>query len=352
MTEYALKVGVITAVLLGLNASKSITGKRLEFFRESGSGWDINAYFLALNITSTFEHTLQMILAAGVAFWLRDSAASGASTLVNYLMLMWLVVSWSFLIPLLVPANNSVLAVGFFMAFFGLLFSGGLEPVTYETIYDNDVAAVFCGIISVTRYFIEGMAVQEQRALPQQSGFTVESTSVNFPIDILGSFHLVGMAQNDSSVVRQTFNGWYWGVLPAIWVGLTIRFLAGGVLHISERSKQAKRSLWSEVKKRPVWRNRASRFCFGYVIVLIAMFLGAVVFIQLDYGSTGVRARPNSTQEAEFLADEILGENFPNDTLPSFLGEEGDEEDPDIDEVVSVNGTDIDQVDIVNGTAF
>ena len=37
--EFALKIGVITAVLLGLTAAKSLTSKRLEFFRESGSGW-------------------------------------------------------------------------------------------------------------------------------------------------------------------------------------------------------------------------------------------------------------------------------------------------------------------------
>lgn len=37
--EFALKIGVITSVLLGLTAAKALTGKRLEFFRESGSGW-------------------------------------------------------------------------------------------------------------------------------------------------------------------------------------------------------------------------------------------------------------------------------------------------------------------------
>ncbi len=37
--EFALKIGVITSVLLGLTAAKALTAKRLEFFRESGSGW-------------------------------------------------------------------------------------------------------------------------------------------------------------------------------------------------------------------------------------------------------------------------------------------------------------------------
>lgn len=42
LIEFGLKVGVITSVLLSLTAAKAFTSKRLEFFRESGSGWDIN----------------------------------------------------------------------------------------------------------------------------------------------------------------------------------------------------------------------------------------------------------------------------------------------------------------------
>lgn len=39
LLEFSLKVGVITSVLLGLTAAKTLTSKRLEFFREAGSGW-------------------------------------------------------------------------------------------------------------------------------------------------------------------------------------------------------------------------------------------------------------------------------------------------------------------------
>jgi hypothetical protein len=139
---------------------------------------DINAYFLALNLTSTFEHTVQMALAAGCAFWLRNSFSVWYAYQVQFLMLMWTTVSWSLLIPLLVPANNTVLAVGFFMAFFGLLFSGAIDPVTYRAIYDDgkSATAVFSGIVSVTRFFIEGITVEELRCLPPQSGYTVEPT--------------------------------------------------------------------------------------------------------------------------------------------------------------------------------
>lgn len=44
--EFALKIGVITSVLLGLTAAKVLTAKRLEFFRESGSGWSKYPVFL------------------------------------------------------------------------------------------------------------------------------------------------------------------------------------------------------------------------------------------------------------------------------------------------------------------
>jgi uncharacterized membrane protein YidH (DUF202 family) len=57
------------------------------------------------------------------------------------------------------------------------------------------------------------------------------------------------LAQNDPNVVERTFQGWYWGVLPAFMVGLTIRVLAGGLIHVSDRSKQAKRSLSRELPK-------------------------------------------------------------------------------------------------------
>lgn len=43
--EFSLKIGVITSVLLGLTAAKALTSKRLEFFRESGSGWSKSSQY-------------------------------------------------------------------------------------------------------------------------------------------------------------------------------------------------------------------------------------------------------------------------------------------------------------------
>lgn len=318
MIEYALKVGVIAAVLLGLAAAKAVTGKRLEFFRESASGWSVGAYFMALNITSTFEHAIQMVLCAMVAYWLRDSVANYIATLTNYIMLMWLVVSWALFIPLLVPPGNAVLAVGFFMAFFGLLFSGGLDPITYEDIYNSEIAAILCGFISPTRYFIEGVAVQEQRAMPVQSGYTVNSTSVNFPVEFVGGFTLVGLAQNDSSVVQHSYNGWQWYILPALFVGLTVRLMALGALHLFDRPKQNRKGLFYEMRQRPSFRNRISLNVYGFLVVLAGMFYVSIIFINLDYGSDGIMDVPQNEEEMEDFANMVLQDAFPdsNVTVP------------------------------------
>lgn len=282
---------------------------------------DINAYFLAVNITSTMEHVLQMVLAAGCAYWIRDSVTPWYTFQVQFIMLMWMTVSWSLLIPLLVPANNTVLAVGFFMAFFGLLFSGAVDPVKYRDIYDegNGAMALFAGIFSVTRYFIEGMTVQEQRCLPSQSGFSVEPTSVNFPVDLVGSFHLVGLAQNDLSVVQHSCHGWYWSVLPAFLVGFSLRVLAAGVIHVSDRSRQNKRSLWFDLKTRPLSQNKTFRVVACFVVLVLVLFAVTCWVILTPTGDTGIFDAPTTEEEALALANMTIEEILPGFELPDGL---------------------------------
>lgn len=132
-----MKSGVVIAVLVGLTATKIITEKRVEFFREAGSGYDINAYFFAVNIIATFEHSMQVLAASIFALWLRNSIAVWYSFFVNYLLLAWLCVSWALFFPLIVPQKSVVLVTGFFMTFTALLFSGGIEPVTYNGMFDR-----------------------------------------------------------------------------------------------------------------------------------------------------------------------------------------------------------------------
>jgi len=135
LCRFGLKIGVITSILVGLSAAKSITNKRLEFFREAGSGYDVNAYYLSVNIISTIEHSTQMFIAGVCTAWIRASASAWYLYCVQFIMLGWLSVSWALFLPLLVSPANVVLVVGFFMAFFGLLLGGTESPVLYSGMY-------------------------------------------------------------------------------------------------------------------------------------------------------------------------------------------------------------------------
>lgn len=269
--RYGLKVGVILAVIVGLTATRMVTSKRVEFFREAGSGYDVNAYFLAVNVMTTVEHSIQLLLVGLAAYWLRDSIVGRASYYVSFLMLAWLTVSWSLLLAVVVPPENIFSIVGFFMALTGMLFSGASPPILYSDIYAKPYLGLFCGFFSPTRYFTEGLAVSEYRCLPPQSGFT-QVNAPNFPPDKT-TFAILGLAENDSSVDERSCDGWFWYVLPSLMVGLSIRFLAGGLLHVVGRSQQAKQSLLKEMASEFKSRGLKTTFlCFVcYIILLLGL---------------------------------------------------------------------------------
>ena len=269
--RFGLKAGVILAVIVGLTATKPMTEKRVEFFREAGSGYDVNAYFLAVNIVTTVEHSIQLFLVGAAAYWLRDGVSGRASYYASFLMLAWLTVSWALLLSVVVPPKNIFNIVGFFMAFSGLLFSGASPPILYPDIYNNAISGIFCGFFSPTRYFTESLAVSEHRCMPEQSGFT-QSVAPNFPPDKT-AFAILGLAQNDSSVGNRSCHGWFWYVLPGIVVGLTIRVMAGGLIHVVGRSQQAKKSFFVQMKeelKSPGPKTGTLVFTL-YLIILMAL---------------------------------------------------------------------------------
>jgi hypothetical protein len=140
---------------------------------------------------------------------------------------------------------------------------------------DNSVLALFVGFVSPTRYFIEGLTVAEFRCLPEQSGFTQTAIAINFP-QPLNSFALIGLAQNDSNVREQSCSGWYWGALPALLVGLTIRWAAAGAIHVSERAKQAKKPLWKEIKQQAAQKGLSIFKSTGMAVVMFVFVLAAL----------------------------------------------------------------------------
>lgn len=269
--QFGLKAGVILAVIVGLTATKPMTEKRVEFFREAGSGYDVNAYFLSVNIITTVEHSIQLFLVGAAAYWLRDAVSGRPSYYVSFLMLAWLTVSWALLLAVVVPPKNIFNIVGFFMAFSGLLFSGASPPILYPDIYSNAIIGLFCGFFSPTRYFTESLAVSEHRCMPVQSGFP-QYNAPNFPPDKT-AFAILGLAQNDASVNNRSCEGWFWYVSPCIVVGITIRVLAGGLIHVVGRSQQAKKSFFVQIKdelQAPGPKTSTMVFCL-YTIVLIAL---------------------------------------------------------------------------------
>jgi len=262
--QYPLKVGIILSVLLGLTATKIVTSKRLEFFREAGSGYNLNAYFCAISILSTIEHSIQVVISAFFASWIRNPVASNVSYYIHFLLLAWITVGWALLIPMVFPSDTVTLVAGFFFAFCGLMFSGAFAPIQYHQIYEGGFKEVFAGWISPTRFFYEALAVGEYRCLPEQSGYTIEPSSINRLTNSSMTI-VLGYAGHDYSAVRWSCSGWYWSVIPVILIGCTIRYLAIGAMHSLYRGQQAKKSLLYVMRRNARVAAVTLIYCLGFV---------------------------------------------------------------------------------------
>jgi hypothetical protein len=123
-------MGIMVVILVALSATKILTDKRKEFFREAGSGYNVNAYFCAVNVVATLEHSVQIIICAAFDLWLRSSFAEWYSYIATFLLLGWIAVSWALLFPLLVRRDNMVLVTSFCMLLTSFLFSGASKYTT------------------------------------------------------------------------------------------------------------------------------------------------------------------------------------------------------------------------------
>lgn len=120
----------MTGVLVGLSATRTMSSKRLQFYKESSNGYDVNSYFWSVNVMSVLEHGVQMLLAGAVSFWIRHPISAWYTYLLNFFLLSWAMVSWGHTFSLLISPENLTLATGLFMLFFNLLWSGVTPPVT------------------------------------------------------------------------------------------------------------------------------------------------------------------------------------------------------------------------------
>jgi hypothetical protein len=178
--------------------------------------------------------------------------------------------------------------------------------VEFETLYNENKTAValFSGYVSPTRYFVEGLTVHELRCLPIQSGFTVEPFAFSFPLNATVST-VANLGQNDRAVVQHTCNGWYWGVLPAVAVGVTVRFLAAGAIHAFYRSKQARKPFVSDLLQRPLAKNRDFLTFVTYMITFVCLFGFTSWFIVRTVGQTGIWDPANDPTPNVTLTDEF-----------------------------------------------
>ncbi len=138
--------------------------------------------------------------------------------------------------------------------------------------YNNKALLIFASFFSPVRFFVEQMAVSEQRALPPQSGFTQEDdyNSLNFPMEF-NSFNLIGSAQLDiDTVKRQSRSGWDWPLIRALMIGLTLRALSFGLINMCNRQRQCKKPLMEEYKG-PDGKKK----------VLIPFIIGTSIFLVL-----------------------------------------------------------------------
>jgi hypothetical protein len=243
-----MKVGIILCIMVGLTSTTAITSKRMEFFREAGSGYNLNAYFFAINILSTIEHSINVLIAAVFAIWLRHPIASQASYYIHFLLLAWVTVAWSMLFPMVCSTDTVTLISGFFFTFCGLIFSGAFPPFAYIDIYQHYVKEFIAGWISPTRFFFEALVVGENRCMPEQSGFTIGNSSLARLSDST-VIRRMGYAAHDLNAVRFSCNGWYWSIIPVICVGITVRYLAIGAMHACFRAQQAKKPLTYVLKR-------------------------------------------------------------------------------------------------------
>jgi hypothetical protein len=187
------------------------------------------------------------------------------------------------------------------MAFFALLLSGAVPPVDFDEIYGGGIVEHLAAWFSVTRFFVEGLAVSEHRCLPDQRGWTVSDYSFNFDRDnTLMFYNRFGYASHDPNATRVSCNGFYWGVLPSVFVGITIRYAAFLAMvrrlleraadkdkfafsffslsflmqHTFNRAKQTKKPLLYEIKK-----NRRVGIIIAILVLIMAVLIGVTSWL-------------------------------------------------------------------------
>jgi len=112
--------------------------------------------------------------------------------------------------------------------------------------------------------------------LQAQSGFTGlgENLMDNDESVKVASFQIVRQGLDDFvNVTTRTCTGWYWGCMPALVVGITVRWFAAGLIHVSGRSQQAKKPIQETLT--------TDVYSFASLLAYLAVFGGLIAIAVL-----------------------------------------------------------------------
>jgi hypothetical protein len=131
LSNYAMMVGLILSVLVGLNATKILTYNKLEFFREAQSGLNVTSFLIAASITSTLEQGVIAVVGALIAYLVLTPSSTYLVYLAYFLINTWLSVAWAHLLAIIVPIQSVSTVVAFFVSIFlfVVVICGTLVPV-------------------------------------------------------------------------------------------------------------------------------------------------------------------------------------------------------------------------------
>ena len=150
----------------------------------------------------------------------------------------------------------------------------------FPEMYKNPAMNLFCSFFSSPRFFTETLSVSDAKCLPSQSGFTVSTNpdSVNFP-EGKSSFDMLFWGQNDLHITDAGCNGWYWNVWPALFVGLTLRYLSFGIINSFNLEMHAKKSFWFQLRHQGSSRLYLSVGIFCAVFVVMFTISAVLVLV-------------------------------------------------------------------------
>lgn len=130
------------------------------------------------------------------------------------------------------------------------------------------------------RFFVEMGAVTESQCLPEQTGYTIGANATDFPLEY-STMALLGFGVNDlENATRQNCDGWYATVIPAVCVGLGMRLLGLGAIHVCGRSQQIKKSIWYDMSK-----NKQVKYCVILFTTCTLMFFAITSYLILRHTS-------------------------------------------------------------------